>query len=315
MGKKDRALQRKKRRRAQDSDAEGKEKPGKWFSGVVKDVVVSGGIVASLLLILYLYSGVWPPMVVIESESMMHGSDSQIGVIDTGDLTLVKSVHDRNDIVTYVQASNPKDPNHGFRTYGDYGNVIIYRKNGISDTPVIHRAIAWIEYNASASNPQLDVYRGDLPDIGVYDVPDYTVANLTCYYPDFKPGTLFVIHFSTIFRDVAARHAGFVTHGDHNIRLVDQESLTVNGVLVQPVKQEWVVGKAEGELPWFGLFKLWITGHPTQTFPKTSVQDLIITIIILVVVPILMDYFISKWKRNKTSRKAAREKVRSPKFR
>jgi len=54
-------------------------------------------------------------------------------------------------------------------------------------------------------------------------------------------------------------------------------------------KLEWIVGKAQGELPWFGLFKLWITGHDSRAFPPSSVQNLIVTVIILVVVPIAMD--------------------------
>jgi len=62
-------------------------------------------------------------------------------------------VDDRSDIVTYVEATCRTDPNYGLKEYGDFGNVIVYRKNGKAETPVIHRAIAWIEYNASASNP------------------------------------------------------------------------------------------------------------------------------------------------------------------
>jgi signal peptidase len=303
-------LFRTKRRTEQPEDEA--PRPKKWFGGLVKDIAVSAGIVASLLLILYLYSGVWPPMVVIESQSMMHGEDSRIGVIDTGDLTLVKKVDDRSDIITYIEATCRTSPNYGFMTYGDYGNVIIYRKNGMFETPVIHRVIAWIEYNASASDPARGVYKGDLPDIGIYNISEYNVPGIRCYYLGYRSGTPFVIHLSAIFTNMArysAPHGGFVTHGDHNIPWVDQEVLQDNnGRKVEPVRLDWVVGRAEGELPWFGLFKLWITGHPTQTFPKSSVQDLIITIIVLVVVPIGIDYLLSKRGQKRKSRKETREK-------
>jgi signal peptidase len=292
----------------------GKEKKDQGLRGVVRDIAIAGGAVAIFLLVLFAYAGVWPPMVVIESNSMMHGDDSRIGVIDTGDLTLVKKVNDRSDIVTYVEASSSRDPNHGFQTYGDFGNVIVYRKNGLAETPVIHRAIAWIEYNESASDPAQGIYRGDLPDIGVYNVSQYNVTGLRCYYNGYK-GQPLVIHLSSIFSRMALYtkpHDGFVTHGDHNIEHVDQESLQVDGRYVQPVKLEWVVGRAEGELPWFGLLKLWVSGQSTGAFPKTSVQGLVATIILLVVLPVLIDYGIAIYRRRKKPDGKERSRRRWP---
>lgn len=295
-----------------------KETPRNAAIGILKDVAISGAIVGGLLLVLYLFSGVWPPMVVIESSSMMHGADSQLGVIDTGDLTLVQKVSDRGDIVTYVEATCRTNPNYGFKEYGDYGNVIVYRKNGKAETPVIHRAIAWIEYNASASDPSRRFFRGDIPDIGVYNVSEYYV-NVTSYRPEnYLRQESMLIQISAIFSATTTStvpHSGFVTKGDHNIPYVDQWVLYLQGgIRVEPVKLEWIVGKAQGELPWFGIFKLWITGHDSRAFPPSSVRSLIITIIILVVVPIVMDYVIARWKRQKETRKQARMKLRQPGF-
>jgi len=296
-----------------------RESPRAVAIGIGKDVAVSGLIVGGLLLVLYLFSGVWPPMVVIESSSMMHGEDSQVGVIDTGDLTLVQKVDDRSDIVTYVEATCRTDPNYGLKEYGDFGNVIVYRKNGKAETPVIHRAIAWIEYNASASNPSSRIYRGDIPDIGIYNVSEYSL-NVTSYRSgNYLKQERLVIQISAILAASASSstpHSGFVTKGDHNIPYVDQWVLYLQGgVRVEPVKLEWIVGKAQGELPWFGLFKLWITGHDSRAFPPSSVQNLIVTVIILVVVPIAMDYVIARWKKKKGTRKEARKKVKKLRFR
>jgi len=214
------------------------EKPSKGLAGilgVVRDVAVSAGIVVLILVSLFAYTGVWPPMVVIESNSMMHGGDSQIGVIDTGDLTLVKSIKDKNDVVTYVEATCATNAHHGFKSYGDFGNVIVYRKNGLAETPVIHRAIAWIEYNVTASNPPTR-YRGDIPDIGIYNVSEYRMEKV-----GYQKQTI-IISLDAIFRSSAvstsrAPHGGFVTHGDHNPEKVDQESLRVQkGGMVEPVK-------------------------------------------------------------------------------
>lgn len=273
-----------------------------YFYGLVRDIIVSAIIVFSVLGILFMYSGVWPPMVVIESSSMMHGNDSQIGVIDTGDLTLVKKINNRHDIVTYVEATCRTSPKYGVMTYGDFGHVIVYKKNGLSDTPVIHRAIAWVEYNRTASCMTTHDIRGDIPDINVYNVKFYTIKNQGYRKEDLT------ISFNVIFSQ--KQDSGFLTKGDHNIQKVDQESLRVNGALVAPVKLEWIVGRAEGELPWFGLFKLWVTGHRSETFPETSVRGLIITIVILVVIPISIDFIISILKKRKTKRKDLRAKLK-----
>src|SRR6266571_7570283 len=69
---------------------------GLWLA--VRDVVIAGLAVAIVIGSIFWYSGTWPPMVVIESGSMMHGSDSSLGIIDTGDLTLVKKVDHPEDI-------------------------------------------------------------------------------------------------------------------------------------------------------------------------------------------------------------------------
>lgn len=281
----------------------------------VRDIVIAATAVIVLLAVLFAYSGVWPPMVVVESSSMMHGEDSQLGVIDTGDLTLVKKVDGRDGIVTYVEAASRRSPNYGLRTYGDLGNVIIYKKNGQAGTPVIHRAIAWLEYNATASDPGQGIYRGDLPDIGVFAKTEYTVEGLRSYYPGQAKVPL-VIHISTILSQSARSsrpHDGFITRGDHN-RIsdngagVDQEALTIaQGVFVEPVRFEWVIGRAEGELPWFGLLKLWISGQPGSTFPPSSVQGLVVTIVLLVVVPVTLDLVITRYRKRRKARREARK--------
>jgi len=276
---------------------------------VIRDISISAFIVIMILVSLYAYTGVWPPMVVIESNSMMHGDDSEIGIIDTGDLTLVKAIHDRHDVVTYLEATCATNPNHGFKTYGDFGNVIVYRKNGLPETPVIHRPLAYIDYNATASNPPL-VYCGDILDIGIHNVTEYTITNVGYQKLTIK------IDLNAIFkRSVAstsrAPHGGFITVGDHNQGSIDQLNLkTLNQSPVEPVKVDWVVGKAEGELPWFGIFKLWISGHAASTFPNSSVNGLVTTVILLIVIPIVIDLVLSRRKKRKESRRELRKRMR-----
>ena len=112
-----------------------------------KDIGMAIGSVLLVFLLTFAYSGNWPPMVVIESGSMEHTDNplydepgfTHIGTIDTGDLVVVKEAG-KSEIVTYLQGKKTD-----YKKYGDYGDVIVYYKNGIREldgtpvTPVIHR--------------------------------------------------------------------------------------------------------------------------------------------------------------------------------
>ena len=43
--------------------------------------------------------------------------------------------------------------NDGYKTYGDYGDVVIYDRDGsTAQTPVIHRAIVELVYNSTSNS-------------------------------------------------------------------------------------------------------------------------------------------------------------------
>jgi signal peptidase len=253
-------------------------------------------------------------MVVIESDSMMHGDDSNVGTIDTGDLVLVKSIDDnRKEITTYVEGEKS-----GYKTYDSYGDVIIFKKNGVDDTPVIHRAVAYIVYNASGNNndPQLSEFGSwDIPSMGRYNTMSFWI-------PDYKPNRInLTVNLKTILKNFQSTgiepHGGFIIKGDNNIQ-VDQLSDLKDGFIikgdnniqvdqlsdlkdsegnpVEPVKTEWIVGKAQGELPWFGLIKLYISGEtdePNKKAPPTSVRMLVFSIALIIIIPIVLDVLFS----------------------
>ncbi|MDY6985105.1 MAG: S26 family signal peptidase [Candidatus Thermoplasmatota archaeon] len=94
--------------------------------------IIFGGI--------YAYTGgVFPPLVVVVSNSMLHedANVGQLGTISPGDIVLVKGAE---NIIAKVNATET-----GYKTYGDYGDVIVYKPDGKDVTPVIHRAIMWVE--------------------------------------------------------------------------------------------------------------------------------------------------------------------------
>ncbi|MDH4123316.1 MAG: S26 family signal peptidase, partial [Thermoplasmata archaeon] len=119
----------------------------------VIDVIIAVALVASIFVAMFAYTGNWPPLVVIESRSMQHSeSESFLGIMDTGDLVLVKSIDSRNDVVTYYQGLA-----RNYKSYGDYGDVIIYLKGGSTQyTPIIHRAVIYL-----SANPGDDSFRAE----------------------------------------------------------------------------------------------------------------------------------------------------------
>lgn len=304
----------------------------------VRDIAIAGLAVALVIGSIFAYSGTWPPMVVIESGSMMHAPDrSMLGVIDTGDLTLVKRIDTRADVTTYFEGQR-----RGYATYSNYGDVLIYSKNGHKEiTPIIHRAITWMEFDETNSGHFPEPFLHCDPDdkrppclSGVnstWDFPDLPVpllgvqvpANLSQPHVIISVGPIRSWHGNsggaeiTISIDLTAiaitdepHHGGFITKGDNNPGPDESPSggpggltappvggpstcgpgTSVGCVPVQPVLIDWVVGKAQGELPWFGVIKLF-AGSPSShgAIPGNSVTNLIIAIIVIAAGPFLFE--------------------------
>ena len=256
-----------------------------------------------MLLIMYAYTGLWPPLVVVESDSMMHSDDntSYVGVIDTGDMVLVKDIDSADDVTTYLQGFVD-----GHRTYGDYGDVVVYKKRGLDDeTPIIHRAVLYLEVNA----PDYDSYRceelRDLPDdkwaLAAGDTWDDITGAITIFNYGYNDETV-TVNVGSILSAFSRGHSvptsGFITRGDHN-RWIDQ----TYGDNFSPVDPDWIVGKARGEIPWFGLLKLWTTDSLKSEAPDNSVRNLWIAVAIIVIVPITVDVVLTYRIRKRIARR------------
>src|SRR5438876_10939221 len=95
------------------------DRPTSFREGLARDALVAGLIVGVFLGALYLYAGVWPPLVVVERSSMQRGNEaSRLGVIDTGDMVFQRAASTRDSVITYVEGRA-----NGYSTYGDYGDV------------------------------------------------------------------------------------------------------------------------------------------------------------------------------------------------
>jgi len=145
-----------------------------------RDIVRSAAGVALVGLVLYLVSGVWPPMVAVESGSMRPH-------MYRGDLVVILEAHRFADpaavqgtgIVPYQVAAET-----GYWKFGDYGDVLVFADPMRGGSPVIHRARFWVGADV---NWVAMANTAHLPDVTCGDVP-------TC----------------------PTEHAGFITKGDNN---------------------------------------------------------------------------------------------------
>ncbi len=252
--------------------------------------VLSAPIIAIIVIIvafagITVYSGIFPPASVVESGSMQHSNNWQFGVINTGDIVLVKKIDNpQKNIVTYVEGRQT-----GFSTYGDYGNVILY--NAPHNLVVIHRAMFYLSWNngepvvAGANNQSWITVNQSyvlIKDVG------YEHRNLVVYLGGYT------------------NESGFITMGDHNLATAPTSSYYYNstlnaykaadenvGIIGHPVTPSDIVGEAQGQIPWFGLIKLnimriqgkWQYPNDVPNYSYDYLVAAIFTIMVLILFP------------------------------
>jgi len=148
---------------------------------LLRETASSALLVLVIGLVLFGVSGIWPPMVAVESGSMEPH-------MERGDLIFVMEEQRlapefataETGVVTYRTGES-----EGFRKLGDYGDVIVFRPDGkTSETPIIHRARFWVNDSENW----------------------YDDAN-----PEYLPGDS-----CADIVNCPAPNAGFVTLGDNN---------------------------------------------------------------------------------------------------
>lgn len=249
----------------------------------IRETSLAFSLVALLLGSMWVSTGSFPPMVVVESQSMMHDGEGSIGAIDPGDLILVMN-KERVDIISFAEATQPGNENFGYESHGMPGDVIIYRKNGGQDTPVIHRALLEAVSNGSG-----------------WDVPGTTLRNVETvsltldYQCSYHGGT-----YSLRVEGWEPEHSGFLTSGDNNFGgcMIDQPSANSQGQggglvdgggnPVEPVKDDWVVGVASSEIPWIGAIKL-VTSGTSESVTTKSWYSLTFTILLILLSPLAVE--------------------------
>jgi signal peptidase I len=243
-------------------------------------IVVVGGIALALFLI----SGTWPAVVTIESQSM-------VPHMNVGDLVFVVQADRFGPLQTW---SDGKE--NGYTKFGDYGDVIIYNPNGGTSTPIpfigglhpiIHRAMTWQD-----AGP-VEIYVN--PAGGNHSPAEYipiTKDNYTAngsIIPSANPDIGYIVTSTKI-----SPHGGYITKGDNN-QISDEGSglahYTSLGA-IEPVKPEWIVGKALFTIPLLGYLPL-------------NIVPVAIVIILLIVIHEL--YLNRKQKREDIAKKGKKK--------
>ena len=262
----------------------------KCMKSKYRDTIITLAVVFLLFITAYAgikaYSGYDYPFSTIVSKSMQHEDDqSQIGILDTGDMVLVRD-KSKVQIVSYLEGRDT-----GYSKFGDYGSVIVYWR-GDDRNPVIHRAIMYVEVvevgTKAVKVHYLDQYtNGDgTPmwscDSGSTDSSALT-GKLTLYNMGYNSKDV-VVDLDVIISGNDVGTTGYVTKGDNN-NYVDQPGLS------PLVTYDMIKSVPVAEIPWLGCIKMIFNGKKStvdQNVPN-SLPSLGVSILIIIASLFLID--------------------------
>lgn len=228
--------------------------------------LVALAVVALLLVSLYAYTDNWPPVYAVESNSMQHGSGDHLGYLNAGDVVLAQKAS-VGTIVPYVAAVG-----RGYTTYGESGDVLLYYPYGqTSVTPVIHRAILYLDWDSSNHWYNATDLSG-LPCSDTSASTSYMTPGTSgnCTVTRLVVGdSIHLYHvgqMATIVIDIAGaglgQHSGYITLGDNNSYIDQSPSANGTGARLSTlVESGWIIGVARGMIPWLGAIKLAFEGE------------------------------------------------------
>ena len=301
---------------------------------LVREIFLAAGMIALLVLAMWAHTGSMPPLVVVESNSMQHDSSGEVGTIDAGDLVLVHSP-DQNKIITFAEATYPDSENFGYESLGMEGDVIIYERNGETDsTPIIHRAL--FKINKEQTIPMNE--EGECSEgvawndecIITWTVPGTKQVDVETLNLEFDGngvgayacGGVAAQHGSEWFgvENYTPPNPGYITLGDNNDCNDDQGVFefakglsSMHSGMIRPIQENWVIGISGAEIPWLGTVKLMVSGGDSpgvSQVPGLSFLFLIIFVGAILATPVIVEPVINRILRNSPEMIAAeREKA------
>jgi len=198
----------------------------------VRDVLTSVAIVLAIGVLLFTISGVWPPMVAVESGSMEPNMErgDLIFIVDNGRFVPEGAIDTPEGSTGIVPADVAAERDR--TTFDRPGDVIVFRPNGnAGQTPIIHRAMLWVEGGEN-------------------------------WYDRADPGATGGAEDCAALNHCPAPHAGFITKGDNEVTNANYDQASR---LSAPVRPEWVVGTAELRVPYLGHVRLLFSGVTVST--------------------------------------------------
>jgi signal peptidase len=270
-----------------------------WAVSLVRDILWLVAVVGGIALVLYLICGTWPAVVTIESESM-------VPHMNVGDLVVVVQKDRYGEFQTWDTGRKTNTTR-----FGDYGDVLIYQPNGANNPvipvpfissgvhPIIHRAMT----QAGAGLPvpsYINPYRGQSTpsDYLTLSASKTAIGGYTVLYTGSwngsetivpgkndiyiqTPDGRFVLPAAFITPGAGyvwahgepSTHSGYITKGDNNIAS-DQGSAIAGLGALEPVKEEWVIGKALFAIPFVGYLPLHIIEVTLIIFVLLALHEL-----------------------------------------
>ena len=245
------------------------------YAVILAAIAVVGGVIA------YVAVSDKVSFSVVMSQSMQHDQyRSSLGIIDTGDVVLVKDV-DHSRIESFVMGTQT-----GYSTFGDYGSVIIYDR-GSSKNPVIHRAILWVDYDASSgtwSSEELKGYKGQwyCTTSDGRTTHDWSDLSGTLYFDGLTQSQKNVSISLSKFTS-----SGFLTMGDNVANTTFDQNA---GITDHLISLDNINSVPFQEIPWLGTLKIYFkNGGTNLNHVPNSMPSLVMFIALLFGILFLVD--------------------------
>ena len=145
---------------------------------VAGDILHTLGVLALVGALLFTVTGVWPPMVAVESQSMEPNLERGDLVFVTDDGKFAGAAADEHGVVTGTASE-------GYGRIGGAGDVIVYASPSRDGSPIIHRAVFAVDAGEN-------------------------------WYDEANESYVRGADSCAELRNCPAPHAGYITRGDNN---------------------------------------------------------------------------------------------------
>jgi signal peptidase len=187
---------------------------------LLRELLISGSIVLVIGMLLFSLSGVWPPMVAVESGSMEPNIEKYDLIFVTEPGRFAPDTANERGVVT---ADSVDDSQH--ESFNRAGSVVVYQDPSSYGPPIIHRAHFYVEAGENWHDRANPAY------ISADDCDE--------------------------LQNCPAPTAGYITKGDNQASNSKYDQANGIAPVVEP---DWITGVARLRVPYLGYIRLALTG-------------------------------------------------------